>query len=99
MDVARLETDLNLFIDRNDFGVLVQVVFPRESDTTPVGPRAHMSHANPPRPVLIVVGPKGVAFVAPCLSPSPSVFLSLSLVAIPRLVATTTGTRYILPDR
>lgn len=74
-----METDLNLFIDRNDFGVLVQVVFPRESDTTPVVPRAHMSHANRPRPVLIVVGPKGVAFVAPCLSSSPTFFLSLAL--------------------
>lgn len=27
--VTRLETDQDLFIDRNDFGVLIQVVFPR----------------------------------------------------------------------
>lgn len=40
---------------------------------------AHMSRANRPRPVLIVVGPKGVVFVAPCLSFSPSLFLSLAL--------------------
>jgi len=41
--------------------------------------RAHMSRANQPRPVLIVVGPKGVAFVPPCLSSSLSLSLSSAL--------------------
>lgn len=44
-----------------------------------------MSRTNRPRPVLIVVGPKGVAFVHPIYH---SFFLSSSLGAIPRVVAT-----------
>lgn len=88
-DVARLETDQDLFIDRNDFGrPSPSGVFPRTRERYHAGRHhgAHMSHANRPRPVLIVVGPKGVAFVAPCLSslslaPSflPSFLLSRSL--------------------
>jgi len=75
--VTRLETDEDLFIDRNDFGVLVQMMFPRTRKRYHAG--GTMSRANRARPVLIVVGPKGVVFVAPCLSPSFSLSLSLLL--------------------